>query len=542
MSSEFYVYDSPKEQLTEEEIKRRYKAGESWTQPVSPTQYIYGLETDKGKLEPEGVTITVNNGEYTYLPHGTDEHGQAKLFTYDPPKLNMLHGTPDVQEETVQRAMALAWRNAVKATGHLTHSTSLSPFSVRAVKYATDRGLVVPPHKTTDVDQLYNDIYIKRKERALTEVEDLYRTEYRESTDWDDYYDDPECHAEWENCDTCDPRDEDDYSTGEGVCSDCEDCAVGSTSSSDFETYSQDEEEEYIRKNMEGLTPEKAAAKVFRKYREQQGYGPGYNALEHKKKFDAAQKRVAVTQNIPGVNKDRLSPPSTVPAGYPGETITKVSSEEAEQVARDALKYGIEFKRNKEREIRSVADLQAEANTEYDNRNQVSDDLKDWYRSQPEYIPSKQDTGSAADDTDLFGGALDPRTRLTSTSQLPDAPSESSGWKLKDNWDREIFATQQHENPFVNVERVAIPYRTPLARFNDSNPQYVPVGIERVSDHPGLAAALNARYEDTRNTYESLYGEQNDTPRPQAESRSSAFSTGTAESNEDSANRSFFNK
>jgi hypothetical protein len=64
-----------------------------------------------------------------------------------------------------------------------------------------------------------------------------------------------------------------------------------------------------------------------------------------------------------------------------------------------------------------------------------------------------------------------------------------------------------------------------------------------ISSNPGLRAALNAHYEDNRNTYDSLYGTQGDTPRPQAESRSAAFSSGNTETNEETAtNRSLFNK
>jgi len=539
--AEFYITNDPPRNLDPEDIARAAKTSEPWTEYTTPNQQIHAIDDGEEGQNPQGVTLSVNPGYYNYFP-GEGEHGQGKLFDYSPPSLNMLHGTADVSEATVQQAMALAWKHAVDATGHLTYSTSLSPFSVRAVKYARDRGLVVDPRKGMNFDSLYTERFTRQKERAMEQLKDQYENEYKNNTNYYDGYHDggyiDECHDDWGDCEYCNPVDEEGDFTGDGSCYECVECRYGEEiqpESSGESTYDENEEQQYIADKMKGIDEQKAAALIFRQSRESQGQGPAMTALSTKERYDYAQQKKA--ERAPQTILGRIDAPRTAdPREVAGDRVTKATPEQVKEAVQLGLKHGLEHKKAL-KSVRSIADLQEEANTEYDARVDMD-----------------------SDETNLFGEALNPRTRAQSKSDLPDNAITSPTWRIHNNnnvWNPHVSAQVEMppNGPQPITETLGIPLESVGSTFRESNrrlagvqptdirAQEVSTLQNKISSSPGLTAALNANYEDSRNTYESLYGDQDNGPRPQAGSRSVAFSTGTAESNEETANnRSFFNK
>jgi hypothetical protein len=539
--AEFYITNDPQRTTSPKELAEKAKTAEPWTEYTTPNQQIHAIDDGEEGQNPQGVTLSVNPGYYNYFP-GEGEHGQGKLFDYSPPSLNMLHGTADVSEATVQKAMALAWKHAVDATGHLTYSTSLSPFSVRAVKYARDRGLVVDPRKGMNFEGLYNERFTNQKERAMDQLKDQYENEYRNNTNYyDNYYGDEyvdECHDDWGDCEYCNPVDEEGDFTGEGSCYECDECRYGEEIEpkvSDNSPYDENEEQQYIADKMKGIDEQKAAAMIFRQSREAQGQGPALTALSTKDRYDYAQNRKA--ERAPQTILGRVDSPREVdPREVAGDRITKATPEQVQEAVTAGLKHGLEHKRNL-KSVRSIEDLQEEANTEYDAR-----------------------VGMDSDETNLFGEALNPRTRAQSKADLPDDTITSPRWKTQHNnssWQPHVVAQLEMppNGPERLTEQIGIPLESVGSTFyssqrrragqseNTINAEQAASLRDRITSSPGLTAALNAHYEDNRNTYESLYGDQDSNPRPQAGSRSAAFSTGNTETNEETAtNRSFFNK
>lgn len=458
-----------------------------------------------------GVSIGINPPAYDYghpdrdFAPLVDANGQSLLFRYQPAQIVGLHADPEVSDRAIQQAMAVARRHVRDTYGEdITNSESLSPFSLKVVDYAQKRGLVKSPpsydypSQRTDWNETKQNLLEDHEQNVNDFADEYFYDNYENYRDERDAQAD-ECHDD--RCEEC--HGENFESPGEncGYCYDCEDYK-------DEIRQNTMDRSEYTQMRVEDAIDNDDMAEIRKAHLKELRAGGtqgGADAVQLEKYYNSYRLNdLPVAETDRGVTTTQdLSEAGPSPSSlhvYPGRTaksLTKFSPEYIKDAVTEALQTGREFRQ-------SAAQVESDTNEAY-----------------KEYAALKDRN---ADDKDLFGNPLDPRT-LMSNAEVEAKPTPK--YRLTPR------GSYAHSMPYSNWEKLGDnpnwrgqPRYTNVARLSSEQ-------LEDVQNDPESHAA----YEDNRYTYDELYGNDDS-----GTSRLASFSDAAASPSNKPTDRSRFRK